>query len=77
MIKRKIEVFKEDQENSRQKYEKEMIKHDRLRQKYDLRNKDPKQINDIYLRWRIQELDKRTESMNKEKLIKKILAAIA
>jgi len=37
------------------------FENDRLRQKYDIRNKDPKEINNIFLRAHVIQLKKRTE----------------
>ena len=37
------------------------FKTDRLRQRYDVRNKDPKEISNIFMRAHIQTLKKRTE----------------
>ena len=37
------------------------FKTDRLRQRYDVRNKDPKEISNIFMRAHVQMLKKRTE----------------
>src|ERR1043165_3916272 len=37
------------------------FKTDRLRQRYDIRNKDPKEISNIFMRAHVQMLKKRTE----------------
>jgi hypothetical protein len=37
------------------------FKTDRLRQRYDVRNKDPKEISNIFIRAHVQMLKKRTE----------------
>ena len=46
--------------DSRQRYEDAVFKNDTLRKKYDLRNVDPKSINNIFLRSRIKQLRERT-----------------
>jgi hypothetical protein len=58
---RNVKVIKEGQKTSRQLYEERMLKSDKLRQKYDLRNKDPKDINDIFLRAHIQRLKEKSK----------------
>lgn len=57
---RNVKVIKEGQKTSRQLYEERIMRSDKLRQKYDLRNKDPKEINDIFLRAHIQKLKEKS-----------------
>jgi hypothetical protein len=47
--------------------EERFFKSDRLRIDHDLRNKDPKSINNIYVRWHVEELKRETDKLNEGK----------
>ena len=50
------------------------FKTDRLRQRYDIRNKDPQEISNIFLRAHVQQLKKRTEEGKLEAGMKETFA---
>lgn len=56
-----IRVVKEGEKTSREVQDEQMLKNDSLRKKYDLRNVDPKTINNIFLRAHIKELSERSK----------------
>jgi len=58
---RNVKVIKEGEKTSRQLYDERMMRSDKIRQKYDLRNKDPKEINDIFMRAHIQRLKEKSK----------------
>lgn len=64
----KVQVRKQMLNNpltyNREEYEQRMFKADTLRKKYDLRNKDPKEINNIFLRAHVKQL--KEKSISKE-----------
>ncbi len=58
---RNVKLYKEGDKTARQLYDENVFRSDKLRQKYDLRNKDPKEINDIFLRAHIAKLKERSK----------------
>ena len=58
---RNMKLYKSGEKTARQLHDERILKADKLRQKYDLRNKDPKEINDIFLRAHINKLKERSK----------------
>lgn len=55
--KRRLQVYV----NPRAEHDSLIFKNDSLRKRYDIRNIDPKKINNIFMRTHVEELKKRTE----------------